>query len=547
MDWWTALLKNVCRNVNTFDFELLGPDFLQLSTKFGTLLLYHKQYQLAGDILLFADQCIGNNTALATSFTSCQHPQADSYTNLLLTLIKVHSETKRVHSVLQVRERIRHCINSAPDRAPEDLIPDDFCTVGITYLQEKHSHSKDFHSALQLFDSKYKCSSLLEEEADELIIMLENAYYYQLLHSSVQYNYASCIIAKRCNKVGNVEKEVKWLTKATTELLSVAEEGLFLYVIFFRLTRIQWMVLGNADKAVEHGESAYSLALRYPNRHTNIWAASIRLADILHQIDGRQSEAELYFEEALKYLPFVKADSNFLYDYQHYAELHLIAINFNARDHRRCMQHYGQWAKLELASVSVHARKMIKTLFPEAASARNENAGNLAVMDTSLDRLLQDITKTRRILDGFMQISYYSTITYYARIFAFILTALGGVFVVLIVIIYFYIVCVCGSSPTLVLNYFIIPHFCFHYFLYHALTKHRLWFPRRLPLFRPLVIRIYGIAFLLCTACGALISFLSSLFGLYLFKEQVVFVYSRSSYYNLTMKIIDDKFYDFLS
>ena len=34
------------------------------------------------------------------------------------------------------------CVDSAPDKKPKELFPDNFCTVEITYLQEKHSQSK---------------------------------------------------------------------------------------------------------------------------------------------------------------------------------------------------------------------------------------------------------------------------------------------------------------------------------------------------------------------------------------------------------------------
>ena len=73
LDWWTVLLKNMCKRVSTSEFKLLAPQFIQLSTKCGNLLLYHKQYQLAADILQFADQCVSADNAVAFPFITCQH------------------------------------------------------------------------------------------------------------------------------------------------------------------------------------------------------------------------------------------------------------------------------------------------------------------------------------------------------------------------------------------------------------------------------------------------------------------------------------------
>lgn len=545
MDWWTAVLKSICRKVDASEFELLAPQFLQLSTKFGNLLLHYKQYQLAGDILLFADLCVSKDTYLAYSFATCQHPQADTYTHMLQALMKVHEEDGLVHRALRVRERLHHCVDSAPDKKPEELIPDDFCTVGITYLQEKHSQRKDFNSALQLFDAHFKCFAILDEGVDKWIKMLEDAYDYQLfLHTHLA---GALGIAKRCNKLRKYRKESIWLLKVVkfVELTVFEGKEFLLFSIHFRLAHLHWSVSDNAKEAVEHGKAAYYHAIKYDRiyKHFFIWMASLRLADILHQIDGSQSEAGFYFEEALKHAPFVRWMPESVYQYQRFAELHLISIYHHAGQHGQCIQHYGQWAKLGAKSASNHVRKIVDTLFSEPV--REANVNSLVVKDSSLDWLLGDINIAKRFMDAFVQKAQYSTM-YYAKVFFGILV-LGFALAVLInnlmmcAWIFFL-----ALLFTRIANFFFLSHFSFHYFLYHALTKKQVWAPQQLPQLHPSIKLIYIIVLLLCTVCGVLIVGLTSLFGLFLIGEQVVFVYSPSSlYHNMSMNLVDKAFYDY--
>ena len=542
MDWWTAVLKSICRKVDASEFELLAPQFLQLSTKFGNLLLHYKQYQLAEHILLFADQCVSKDIYLAYSFATCQHPQADTYTSMLQALMKVHEEDGLVHKALRVRERLHHCVDSAPDRKPEDLIPDNFCTVGITYLQEKHSQSKHFNSALQLFDAYLKCYGILDEGVNSWIKMLEEAYnYQQYSHTNLE---VALGIAKRCKKVRNYRKEADWLMKAVKFmefiLAPLEDKCLILFAIHFRMTYLHWSVFDNAEKALEHCKLAYSLAVKYTHIHLHILKASMRLADMLNQIDGSQSEAGFYFEEALKHFPFLTGNPEDIYAYQKFAELHLVSIHFNAGEHIKCFQHYGQWANLEKTNALGQARKIVNTLFSEPVSA---NVRSLAVVDSSLDWLLGDVRMARKFLDAFVQKAQDSTV-YYAKEVVIILVFCCA----LAVAFYISMACACFTFFTLLFTqiaYFIsMSHFCFHYFLYHALTKKQVWAPRQLPQLHPTIRRMYGITFLLCTVCGALMVGLTSFFGLYLVTEQVVTVYSPSSLYNMSMNIEDYYFYD---
>ena len=536
MDWWTAVLKSICREVNASEFELLAPQFLQLSTKFGNLLLYHKQYQLAEHILQFADQCV---ITLATSFATCQHPQADSYTHMLQALMEVHEEDGLVNRALQ--DKLHHCVDSAPGKKAEDLIPDNFCTVGISYLREKQSQSKDFNFTLQLFDAHLKCFGISDEEVNNWIKTLEDAYYQQDSHAQLGQAFD---IARRCNMVGTFGKEAEWLMKIVefVELAPVEIKGSLLFAIHFRLTLLHWLTFDNTEKAVEHGKAAYTLAVKYPGEHTNIWRASIRLADILHQIDGSQSEAGFYFQEALKHSPFLTGDQKIIYTYGIFAELHLISIHYHAGEHIQCIQHYGQWAKLEAKRAT---RKIIDVLFSEPVSAHHTDVHSLVGMDSSLGWLLGDISIAKRFMDAFVQKAQYSTM-YYAKVF-FIFVTLGCVFAILVRVTYNSVECACfcfTDIVTVIASFIFLPHFCFHYFLYHALTKKQVWAPRQLPQFHPAIKMIYVIILLLCTACGTMIVTLASFCGLQLLAHHAATVYSPSSlYHNMSMLLYDEFFY----
>ena len=545
LDWWTVLLKNICKSmqVHASEFERLAPEFLQLSTKLGTLLLYYKQYQLAEKILLLADNCVTVTAdfTLGFSFTTCQHPQADSYTGMLQALMKVYEEDGLVHRALEVRERLHLCVDLAPDKEPEDLIPYDFCTVGITYLQKKHSQSRDFDSAVQLFDANFECLGMLDEGVDNWIKMLEDAYNYQLiLHPHLA---GALDIAKRCYKVKNFRKEAEWLLAAVKilELTPHKHKYSILFYIHFRLTHLHWSAFDNAEKAIENGKAAYSLAVKYTHFHGHIWMASLRLADILHQVDGRELEAGVYFEVALKHSPFVAINQETVYAYDTFAELHLISIHFNAGKHIQCAKHYGQWVNLEATSGLKLARTILDKLF-ERLSAHHSEVHSLAVVDSSLDGILGQSNMARKFLDAFIIKAQYSAF-YYIRAVFIIIAFVAALFILIACTCCTCTVCVFLSYLTLLFTqvaYFIfLSPFCFHYFLYYAMTEKRVWSPRQLPYLHPVIERLYGITLFVCTVCAAIIALgILSTIG-YLAVEQVTVYSSSHLYYNMSMKLPD--------
>ena len=494
VEWWTAILNNVCGKVPNSKFVLLAPNLL--SAKFGNLLLYHRQYPLARKILLVADQCVSKDPALVANFSTCQHPQADSYANMLQALMKAYEKDGANYRAQKVRDRLHYCIDSAPDKNPEDLITDNFCSVGIAYLQEKHSQEENFYSALELFDAHVKCFTAWEK-ADKLIKMLEDSCDYQLLEPQTQFTRAFSI-AKRCSMVGNFEKEVYWLMKAATfaevaQFIPLGKEVL-LYSIHIHLNRLYWLFLDNAEKAVEHGKAAYSLAVKYYHTHDDIWFAAIRLADILQQIDGSQSEAVFFCEEALRHSPFLILDQETFYRFQKFAELSLVSMDFHAGQYRSCIQHYGQWAKLEATNAPNRIRKLIDGLFSEQVIPR-KNVHSLLMMDSSVDRFLADTNTARRFVGAIAQKAEKSTV-YYAMVLLIILE-LG------------------------------IAFYLFKRLLYNVMHVFGL------PQCHPCITQFYVFTIVLLT----LVMYLASIFGVYLLVEQDKFASSPALQCNLSMHL----------
>ena len=99
-------------------------------------------------------------------------------------------------------------------------------------------------------------------------------------------------IAKCMYLVSNHELEVKWLVKSAEYMQN---KDCFAFYIYFRLTRLYWKVLNDKQKALESGRSAYAKAMNLypsPHHHYHAWQASLRLASILHQVDGGIKEKQ---------------------------------------------------------------------------------------------------------------------------------------------------------------------------------------------------------------------------------------------------------------
>ena len=80
-----------------------------------------------------------------------------------------------------------------------------------------------------------------------------------------------------------------------------------------------------------------------------IFQAAVRLADILHQVNGKHTEAGQYFQEALDWLPFIHADADFIFSFEEFAVGHLMSINNETSLYITLLKHCGQWAELEMS------------------------------------------------------------------------------------------------------------------------------------------------------------------------------------------------------
>ena len=103
MDWWTAVIKNICRRVNASEFELLYSTTV-FSTQCKSLEIYCCTISSISQQRMFYSlqimQCVSKDTARAASVASCQHRHADSCTRMLQVLMKVLEEGGLVHKPL---------------------------------------------------------------------------------------------------------------------------------------------------------------------------------------------------------------------------------------------------------------------------------------------------------------------------------------------------------------------------------------------------------------------------------------------------------------
>ena len=93
--------------------------------------------------------------------------------------------------------------------------------------------------------------------------------------------------------------------------------------------------------------------------HDLVFIAAVRLADILHQIDGRHTDAAQYFQEALDRLPFTNADAEHIYNYQEFVVSRLMSIAYQSSQHLKLFKHYGQWADLKMSETILQVQKLL--------------------------------------------------------------------------------------------------------------------------------------------------------------------------------------------
>ena len=530
VDWWTKILKNTCNRArhDLRSFLLLMPPFVELSTKFGTLLLHYNKILHAKNILQFAEQCV------KSGIMQFRPNQCHSfYTDILQVLKRVYERDGEIHRVLVLRTQIYSCIKSWRD--PESTIPEDACSDGVAHLNQQITrNSGDIESALLLFDVLYKCNMLLE--AKTVLQKLENTFHKDRLPMK-----AIVAVAKRFHLVKDYKKEVEWLTEAT----QFAEE-LTLFYIHFRLTRLYWHELDSQDDAIEHGKTAYDLAMYLKdqvaynyNGHDVVFKAAVRLADILHQIDGRHTDAGLYFQEALDRLPFIAADAKVIFVYQEFIVSHLMSIFHQSNQYSSLVKHSRQWAELEMSRTILNIQSLLNLPYhlPRSSDTR------LTETDDSLSHINDIGGAARQFMYVYVK-QLYDSLIFYIKCFVIII-AIIIIFAVFLVVACSLYIPMYSASVILtllfaLLRYFVLlPLYCIRYFLFHAFTKHKLWIAHHISVIpKPITFTfwvnfIHVIVWVLCAL------------GLYFWLMHSHYVKAPDTqYHNMTMmNIRDDHIY----
>ena len=377
LGWWT---KQLALCVTTENYRDLTLQRLQLGIKLAQLLRHRQEYSLARITLLSANMCISMDNDLTQSFELCQHPQLSTYTTMLQMLAQVSEKEGFLHEAHVCKKIIHRCLREATNMTAEELLPNNFCSDGIGYLREEYENIKSFSSALNLFNSLLKCN---KTEAANSIKLLENAFERELAEfpalpadSKGQH---CMLIAKYMCLVSNHEGEVKWLVRSTVYM---QHQDYFAFNIHFRLTELYWHVLNDKQKALENSRAAYAKAV-HAKHHDRTWWASVRLADILSQIDGHQIEAIHYFQVARDHLLLIDADADFIYKYRHFIEANLVLLYFQSQQFSTFFQHYYDWIKLKAVQTPQNAAREIYDMYYDMLYARHAKSSSLTTMDDS--------------------------------------------------------------------------------------------------------------------------------------------------------------------
>ena len=542
--WWTKILYNTCSTVklDMSSIDLLLPQFLKLSTKFGELLLHFNKISHAKRTLQFADRCIRSFRPYWMG--QCSHPHHSLYIAMLQNLKTVYERDGVIHRALNLRTQIYSCIMSSSQSwvDPGSAMPEDVCSDGVGHLKQQARNSRYVQPILLLFDALFRCNML--PAAREELQRAENTFYSQQFRTQHKRITAIAAIAKRFHQILNYKKEVQWLMKAEEFALN----DFSLFSLHFRLTRLYWHKLDNQEQAIQHGKSAYHFAQRVMN-HDLIFQAAVRLADILHQVDGKHTEAGQYFQEALDRLPFIHADADFIFSYEEFAVGHLMSIYYETSQYITLFRHYGQWAELEMSQTVRGVRYILDLPYNPPVSSST----GLAETDDSINHILGIGSTTKQFLN-FCIVHVYRLAFFYVAIIFILLAILIFSIVILILVCIFCIPTFCTTITivtlmfTLIRHSVLLPLYCVHYFLFHVFTKRKLWLPHKAPIVPKPIVNAFWCNFVSVLACTPVIAFLLTSMGLYLYLTHSNFVVSSTrQYHNMTMNIRDESFYNIYS
>lgn len=189
-----------------------------------------------------------------------------------------------------------------------------------------------------------------------------------------------------------------------------------------------------------------------------------------------------YFEEALGRVPLIHATTDFIYEYQHFIEVNLMSLYFQLGQFSMFFQHCGQWAKLQAVQTHRGAARKIKDLYYDMLYAQLVESSSLATVDDSLDWQLKGLNIVWRYVNTRIGLTYESTIWYVY----FVLFCAVGMLLLVVSCCCLLILLGCISQLVCVgpfiLAFLILYEasvfvYCFHYFIYAALVKHKVWKP----------------------------------------------------------------------
>ena len=547
-DWWMKILNNTCsiarHDLNSF--EVLMPQFVELTTKFGKLLLHYNNTQFAKRILLFSERCV-KSVIIQPWMDRCLHPHYSLYTAILQVLKSVYERNGESHRVPSLRTQIYSCISSQSWNYPDSTTPDDVCSDGIDYLkQQVNDDPGDFQSALMLFDVLFKCNML--QAATVELQWLESACHKYQLNTQHEFERikATVAVAKRFQFVLDHRKEAEWLTNAA----EIVADKLTLFNLHFKLTRLHWQMLHNQEEALKHGKTAYDLAMELQNQmqysdvaHNVVFEAAVRLADILHQIDGRHLDARQYFQEALDRLPFVKTkNAEFTFEQQDFILSHLMSIDYQSSQYTTMFKHYGQWGELEMSRTILNVRKLLDLSYrPQTSSGTS-----IANLDDSLDINL-GIGRTAR---QFLNVCVKRASFYFDRLIFFIFVCIT-IAVLLVKACFLCIPMYCTTATLLSLMFTILgypvllPLYCIHYFLFYTFTEHKPWIPCQFPIIPKPITTAFWVLSKVVLLFIFVIVWLLCLSGLIHWEVHSPFITSPAKqYHNMSMNIHDDRIYN---
>ena len=156
-------------------------------------------------------------------------------------------------------------------------------------------------------------------------------------------------------------------------------------------------------------------------------------------------------------------------------ERNLVSLYYQSRQFSVFFQHYGQWAMLAAVPTRWGSTKVIKDLYYKILYAKSSN---LAIGDDTLDQQLKGLNTIWRHLNAHIVQTYKSTMYVFASICGIIVLSVVCCCACMC------LWCVCQVSLNVFTHLLYAASvfvYCFHYFLYVVLVKHKVWKPKHFP------------------------------------------------------------------